>query len=56
MGHKIEKDENRCFICNKVITEAEMENFEMITGPHSKKVFVCINHAGISKEIKEDNE
>lgn len=65
MGHP--KEESRCTICNKLITEKDMIDgkVEMIKGPEPiisnnnvidfKKVFVCTHHEGVAAEIKEEN-
>jgi hypothetical protein len=58
MGHPKEKEETRCFICKKIITEKDMvdEKVEMIKGPDFKKVFVCIGHKGVDEEVKKENK
>jgi hypothetical protein len=50
--------ENRCFICNKEITEQDMVDgkVEMIDGPDRKKVFVCISHLGVAEEVKKESK
>lgn len=49
--------EDKCFICNKVITEKDMTagEVEMINGPDFKKVFVCTCHEGVTEGVKKEN-
>lgn len=57
-------EKQKCFICGKAVTEKDMSSgeVEMIKGPgfyndkspyYEKRVFVCIDHAGVSSEVKE---
>ena len=52
------KEETKCFICKKIITEKDMVDgkVEMINGPNYKKIFVCISHEGVAEEVKKENK
>lgn len=45
-----------CFICKKSVTNEDINQIEMITGPENTKVFVHNYHEGIMKELQEGLE